>query len=114
MELCFHTGVAIARSIFGRVKMSMQTIKPLFSLGQVVATRGFLDADVAIEAPLLLGRHALGDWGMVSNDDKKVNDQAVIDGDRVLSAYQLQNGTKIWIITEWDRSVTTLLLPEEY
>jgi hypothetical protein len=83
-------------------------------LGTVVMTRGVEDLHPT-EAQLvaLLARHQAGDWGDVSDEDKKSNDEAVEDGYRVLSAYQL-NGVKIWIITEADRSATTFLLPEEY
>lgn len=96
--------------------------KAKFSLGQIVGTRGAIDAlrEAGQEALSFIGRHVLGDWGIVSDGDKKLNDEAVAhEGDpdkqqRVLSAYKLNDGTKIWIITEWDRSVTTILLPEEY
>lgn len=60
-----------------------------------------------------LDRHAHGDWGVVDAQDKELNDEALALGNRVLSAYIIE-GTKIWIITEWDRSVTTILLPMEY
>ena len=63
----------------------------------------------------LLARHLRGDWGDLSEDDRKMNDEALASGeDRILSAYTLTTGAKIWIITEWDRSVTTALLPDEY
>lgn len=61
-----------------------------------------------------LSRHITGDWGEVDAEDKRANDQSLIDGSRLLSAYRSQDGTKFWIITEADRSVTTVLLPEEY
>jgi hypothetical protein len=60
-----------------------------------------------------LRRHHAGDWGDVDDEDQTANDMAVMQGERLLSAYQCM-GTKIWIITEADRSVTTFLLPEEY
>ena len=86
------------------------------SLGTVVATPGALEAfKTANEIPLqLLIRHSRGDWGDVCEEDRAANDEAVREGYRVLSSYKLSNGEKIWIITEWDRSVTTLLLPSEY
>jgi hypothetical protein len=62
----------------------------------------------------LLKRHLAGDWGDLGDEDKKTNDQAVIFGNRILSSYNLPKGHKVWIITEWDRSVTTFLLPSEY
>ena len=54
------------------------------------------------------------DWGDLDDDDKRFNDEALQHGDRLFSAYHLTNGTKIYVITEWDRSVTTALLPSEY
>ena len=88
----------------------------LFSLGQIVATPGALRAMEAAgsSASEFLVRHALGDWGDLCDEDRQANDEAIADDLRILSAYRLNDGTKIWIITEADRSVTTLLLPEEY
>lgn len=89
---------------------------PLFALGQVVATPGALHTlEQAGESPLrLLGRHAFGDWGDLDEEDLKSNDEALRSEGRLLSAYRLETGQKVWIITEWDRSQTTLLLPSEY
>jgi hypothetical protein len=67
-----------------------------------------------------LARHSVGDWGTLDVDDRALNDEAVAhEGDldrqqRVLSAYETRRGDRIWIITEWDRSITTVLLPEDY
>ena len=62
-----------------------------------------------------LQRHLNGDWGDLCDDDRRQNDAALKSGeDRLFSSYQVTSDLKIWIITEWDRSVTTLLLPEEY
>jgi hypothetical protein len=93
-----------------------------FSLGQIVATPGALAslADSGQEAAEFVLRHVKGDWGELDADDKAANDAGCAhEGDldkqdRILSAYHTSKGTKIWIITEYDRSVTTLLLPEEY
>lgn len=92
-----------------------------FHLGQVVATTGALQAlEQSGESPSkFIGRHVQGDWGEVCDDDKKLNDEALIDGGRILSAYRTANGTKFWIITEatddkGNRAATTILLPEEY
>jgi hypothetical protein len=85
-------------------------------LGQIVSTPGALDAlaKASQSGAELIDRHRSGDWGEVDSGDWALNDRALIDGDRVLSAYRLKDDTRIWIITESDRSVTTLLLPEEY
>ena len=85
-------------------------------LGQVVATGGVVRALVASrQTPgQFLARHASGDWGAVCEADRRLNDTAAMCGDRVLSSYTTSAGDRLWIITEADRSVTTLLLPEEY
>lgn len=94
--------------------------KQLFriELGAVVATPGALEAFQRVGpriGAILLRRHLTGDWGDLSQDDREANDRAATLGDeRILSAYKLEDGAKIWIITEADRSVTTFLLPEEY
>ena len=61
-----------------------------------------------------LARHAAGDWGDLDEDDRRLDDLAATLDERILSAYTLTDGTRIWIITEGDRSATTVLLPEEY
>ena len=88
----------------------------LFSLGEVVATPGALDLldRTATNAVDLLLRHQHGDWGNVPPDDAEENLSSVETGCRILSSYVLNDTERLWIITEWDRSVTTLLLPEEY
>ena len=88
----------------------------LFCLGQIVATPGALLAleQAGNSGSEFLNRHACGDWGDLCPEDRQANDEALKDGMRLLSSYRLSDGTKIWIITEADRSVTTLLLPEEY
>ena len=88
---------------------------PLLPLGQVVATRGVVALlnQHLIGPASYLSRHARGDWGLVPDEDAKANDLAVQSGARILSAYDIA-GARVWIITEADRSVTTLLLPEEY
>ncbi len=55
-----------------------------------------------------------GDWGDLDDEDKKENELSVKEGFRILSAYKLETGVKVWVITEWDRSVTTIFLPDEY
>jgi len=90
--------------------------KPLFDLGHIVSTPGALDAfEQASQHPVeFLERHVTGDWGELDDHDVRENNRGVREGFRILSAYTLKTGVKIWIITEWDRSVTTFLLPEEY
>jgi len=88
-----------------------------FQLGQVVATPGALETLGRAGVPplRLLGRHETGDWGDLSDDDVAENEFSLKEGLRLLSSYKLPDtGEKIWIITEADRSVTTVLLPEEY
>lgn len=87
------------------------------TLGTVVATPGALEAlshPDATPLPLLLVRHTSGDWGDLDDEDKAANDEALLTGARVFSAYMLDTGVKVWIITEADRSSTTVLLPSEY
>jgi hypothetical protein len=87
-----------------------------FPLGRVVATPGALAALEATEQhPVwFLMRHVRGDWGELDAEDVKENEFSLAHGLRLLSAYRLADGTHIWVITEADRSVTTVLLPEEY
>jgi hypothetical protein len=82
----------------------------------VVATPGALEAfQNATQEPLsFLQRHITGDWGTVPEEDQAENNLFVKNGFRILSAYEVDTGQKVWIITEADRSATTLLLPEEY
>jgi hypothetical protein len=61
-----------------------------------------------------IARHQAGDWGDVAANSKTDNDNALVNGTRILSAYRAGNGTKFWLVTEADRSTTTVLLPEEY
>ncbi len=99
----------------------IDTPRPRFDLGQIVATPGAVEAlDSANQSPSeYLQRHAAGDWGVVPAEDARANDAALVDGSRLLSAYQLPDGARIWVITEaadeaGQRSATTILLPEEY
>jgi len=89
---------------------------PLFSLGMVVGTQGAVDAlEAAGQSPQeFLDRHAYGDWGEVPEADKEENDFSLQHGFRILSAYTTTAGERLWVITEADRSSTTLLLPDEY
>ncbi len=99
-------------------------INAVFPTGQIVATRGVYDLacenpDFAQFIQKCLNRHVKGDWGNVDAEDKQTNDQALKQGSRLLSAYNddrfPKNGiSTIWIITEADRSATTILFPDEY
>ena len=90
--------------------------KPLFDLGQTVATPGALAtlASFGVEPATLLDRHIVGDWGDMVEEDKAENDFSVDKYLRIFSAYIIAEDVKVWVITEADRSVTTILLPEEY
>jgi hypothetical protein len=105
----------------------MKPITPVFDPGQIVATAGAMAAIQVLARTLetkpenvtstLLRRHLAGDWGDVDDEDKALNDAAIVDGSRLLSAYHIgdsQTPIKFWIITEADRSSTTVLLPSEY
>jgi hypothetical protein len=87
-----------------------------FPLGQLVWTPGAIEAfQQAGEGPLsYLRRHVRGDWGDVDEGDAQENEFSVDRHLRIFSVYHLKDNTKIWIITEADRSATTILLPEEY
>ncbi len=92
--------------------------EPLFGLGQIVATpNALMHLGNAGETPNpYIARHMRGDWGdALPDEDKATNDAALKSGrDRLFSAYTIKSGEKMWIITEWDRSVTTVLMPEDY
>jgi hypothetical protein len=92
--------------------MSSRQRTSLFNLGYVVMTAGAAALEVDF-IPYLI-RHAAGDWGELDDFDKQQNDLAVKEGFRILSAYNIDGGVRIWIITEGDRSATTVLLPEDY
>jgi hypothetical protein len=90
--------------------------KPLFELGQIVGTPGALQAlEEDEQSPFeLLLRHVTGDWNELPEEDVKENKLSVEKGYRIFSSYTLKSGEKIWLITEHDRSVTTILKPEDY
>ncbi len=83
-------------------------------LGEVYATPGVLTQISNPEIAFALARHRNCDWGEVCKEDWELNDEALELGHRILSAYTSSNGVKFWIITEADRSYTTVLLPEEF
>lgn len=89
---------------------------PRFSLGQTLATPGALQAleDAGESGSTYLARHQSGDWGDVCKEDHKENELSLQHGFRLLSIYKTSKGVRIWVITEADRSATTILLPDEY
>lgn len=90
--------------------------QPKFSLGHLVATPAAIASlHAAGVSPMsLLRRHACGDWGQMSDADQRSNERALEEGSRLLSAYTLPTKVRVWVITEADRSATTVLLPREY
>ena len=94
--------------------MKFPTISVPFSLGRTVATPHVLKAVPQEEIFAALRQHQSCDWGDVGPQDKWSNDRAVENEERLFSVYHSKDGIKFWIITEWDRSATTVLLPEDY
>jgi hypothetical protein len=88
--------------------------KARFRLGRLVSTPGALEKVSHGEMLRALGRHVTGDWGNVCREDAEANESALHERARLLSAYTTEEGVRFWIITEADRSLTTVLLPEEY
>lgn len=87
-----------------------------FDLGALVITPNAISQlqFAHISALDLLRRHAHGDWGILPSEDQGMNEEALHNSGRLMSVYPLPTGEKVWIITEWDRSVTTILMPEDY
>ena len=95
--------------------MSAKTIPvAVFRLGRIVTTPNVLQSITQDDILTGIQRHQAGDWGSLPEEDRAANDCALARGGRILSAYQAVNGTKFWLITEADRSKTTILLPEDY
>ena len=101
--------------------MSQHETTKKFSLGRIVATPGALHAlhEAGQSAGEFLARHVCGDWGDLDDEDRQSNDIAVIDGSRILSAYETRKGEKLWVITEAVNEIglrygTTVLKPEDY
>ena len=90
--------------------------KQTLLVGQTLAAPGALDAlERAGQTPAdFVARHSNCDWGIVDDEDASLNDEALVNGARILSAYKTTLGVRLWIITEADRSATTILLPSEY
>ena len=85
-----------------------------FELGQVLITPNAMNTIPAQEVQAALARHADGDWGDIDQDDRRENELALTEGLRLMSVYQLKSDVRFWIITEADRSATTVLMPEDY
>ena len=94
--------------------MNIYLLQETFPLGRVVITPNALDVLVSEDIHGALQRHASRDWGEVCAADKAENELSLKEGFRILSAYRDSKGSRFWIITEADRSVTTILLPEDY
>ena len=94
----------------------MHNNRPLFDIGALYSTPGALAAleKASIAGITLVARHMAGDWREMVEDDQEANRLAIEEGSRIFSSYRLPTGVKVWVITEADRSATTLLLPEEY
>lgn len=96
--------------------IAKDTATALFPLGYTSITLGAKEAlceSDELPATFLM-RHSLGDWGDCCEEDRQANDWSLKEGERLFSVYHTAQGMKIWIITEWDRSATTILLPSEY
>jgi len=93
----------------------MKEALPIFELGRVVATAGVAQfvEDAKLDLTPLLRRHHAGDWGEVGKEDWESNEAALKNGGRLLSAYDL-SGHRVWVITEADRSATSIMFPDEY
>jgi hypothetical protein len=93
-----------------------ETIRTTFELGRILATPGALEAleESGETSHPYLQRHASKDWGEVCSEDREENELALREDFRLFSVYRLKDGTRLWIITEADRSATTILLPSEY
>jgi hypothetical protein len=85
-----------------------------FSLGCLVATSNAASQLSPEDVAVGICRHASGDWGDICDEDQASNEGALVEGLRLMSVYTSSKGKTFWIITEWDRSITTVLLPEDY
>jgi hypothetical protein len=90
------------------------TSPPKFLLGAIVATPNALNKIPNDEILNALSRHERGDWGTLDPEDVEANEQALLKGGRLFSSYRSIQDVKFWIITEWHRRITTVLLPEDY
>ena len=89
-------------------------LNPTFPLGHVCSTPRVRELLTGGDITRLLNRHAHRDWGECCEHDRKANEDALKAGGRIVSVYRSTDGLKVWVITEADRSATTVLLPNEY
>jgi hypothetical protein len=111
------TDAALARLFAQQLRLEQELARPgRFALGRLLQTPGAHEAmATALHHPAeFLLRHQHGDWGELPPEDLAENERAVCEGSRIFSAYRTRLDAKLWVITEWDRSATTLLLPDEY
>ena len=87
---------------------------PRFPLGRLVATPNALAHLTELDIRIAIGRHLRGDWGDICDEDRQANDSALAQGDRLVSVYHSATKVKFYLITEWNRTLTTVLLPEDY
>ena len=117
-----HTTTARGEDTVIEFTRRVGTKGELFPTGQIVMTRNFMERSnkahgedgTAERIAKIIKRHISGDWGELCADDVEANNQALLDGDRLFSSYEAEFGFKVWIITEGDRSATTILLPADY
>ena len=102
----------MVRAFCGRAKVFMGSAG--FELGRLLITPNAVRVLVNEDVLHALARHVRGDWGELSEEDRKENELSLREGFRLLSAYRDRNGVKFWVITEADRSATTVLLPQDY
>lgn len=121
-SLALRSTVNLLRDLIDKEHPKSHPMRPKFSLGRVVAAPGALSAlaESGQSPAFFLNKHIQGDWGDVCDEDKALNDAALlVDGSRLLSSYTTMNGMKIWIITEavgddGNRESSCLLIPQEY
>jgi hypothetical protein len=94
--------------------MSAKLVLAKFRLGHIVTTPNALSELTDEDILMGIQRHQAGDWGDVGTHDREANESALIEGTRLLSVYRSAAGIKFWLITEANRSATTILLPENY
>jgi hypothetical protein len=105
---------ATARVIDNSRTLSLACLAAKFRLGRIVATPNALERLSQNDILVAIGRHQAGDWGDLDEQDRQENELSLKEGFRLFSVYHAANGTRFYVITEADRSVTTFLLPEEY